>query len=132
MLVGVAIATTVTVAVWVTAPEHPPSRVVVAWALCAAVWQVTMVVSIFVAATTDWGPVVMRLLQKPVRLGDALALLVGVSVASLVTVAVWAGFDRSEHSAEAVVKTDSSTSNSNSVSPAVDPTTTGRKDALDP
>jgi hypothetical protein len=114
VLVGVAIATTVTVAVWVTAPDHPPSRVVVAWVLCAAVWQVATVVSIFVAATTDWGPVVVRLLQKPVRLGDALALFVGVSVASLVTVAVWVGVDRSEHSAQAVAKAE----NSNSVSPA--------------
>lgn len=118
LLVGVAIATTVTVVVWVTAPKHPPTRVVLAWVLCAAVWQIAMVASIFVVASTDWGPVVVRLGQnKPVPLGDVLVLLVGVSVAALVTVAVWVGVDRSAHSAEAVVKPESSASSSNSVSP---------------
>ena len=91
VLVGVAVAATVTGLVWVTSPSPPATPVVVRWVLVAAVWQVTMVAAVFLAASTDWGPVVMRLWQqKPVHLGDVLAVLAGVAVAATVTAVVWA------------------------------------------
>ena len=63
--------------VWATSPSQPATPVVVRWVLVAAVWQMTMVAAIFLAASTDWGPVVMRLWQeKPVHLGALLTVLV--------------------------------------------------------
>ena len=88
VLAGVAAATLVTGVLWATAPAHPARRVVVRWLLCAALWQTTMVASLFIAATTDGGPVVMRLWQgKPVHLGDVVAVLGGIAFAGVVTAA---------------------------------------------
>lgn len=91
VLLGVAVAMIVTGVVWATSPSRPPTRVVVAWVLCAAVWQVTVMAALFVAASTEWGPVVVRTWHhKPVHLGDILAVLLAVAVASTVTLVVWA------------------------------------------
>ena len=84
------VASVVTVAVWVTAPVRPDTNVVVAWVLVAAVWEVCLVTSLFVAATTDYGPVVVRLWQgKPVRFGDVVVVLAGIAVATAITAVVW-------------------------------------------
>ena len=91
VLVGVAVAATVTGLLWATSPSHPATPVVVRWVLVAAVWQITMVAAIFLAASTDWGPVVMRLWQqKPMHLGALFTVLVGVAFATMVTGLVWA------------------------------------------
>jgi hypothetical protein len=91
VLVGVAVATTVTCVVWISSPTRPATSAVVRWVLCAAVWQVTIVAALFVAASTDWGPVVVWLWHgKPVHLGDILAVLAGLTVAAAVTGVVWA------------------------------------------
>lgn len=88
VVVGLVIATTVTVVLWVTAPERPPTQVVVAWVMVAIVWELCLVVSLFVAATTDIGPVVANLGRHQLHLGDLLVVLGGVAVAVLVTAVV--------------------------------------------
>lgn len=60
------------------------------WVLCAAVWQIAMVASLFVATTTDSGPVVARLWEgKPVHLGDVLVVFAGMAFATGVTGGMW-------------------------------------------
>ena len=91
VLLGVAVAALVSGVVWATSPTRPATPLLMRWLLCAAVWQVSLVVSLFLAAMTDWGPVVMTLWQdKPVHLGDLLVVLAGLTVASVVTDVIWA------------------------------------------
>ncbi len=85
---GLVIASTVTVVLWVTAPERPPTGVVLAWVLVAVVWQLCLVVSLFVAAATDYGPVVVHLGRHEVHLGDIVVVLVGVAIAATLTAIV--------------------------------------------
>ena len=58
------------------------------WVLVAVVWQLCLVVSIFVAAATDYGPVVVHLGRKGVHLGDIVVVLVGIAIAATLTAVV--------------------------------------------
>lgn len=86
VLVGVAVASTVTAVALLTSPAPPATAVVVRWVLCAAVWILALVASLYVAAATEWGPVVVRLSRyHGVHLGDIVAVLLSVAFASTVT-----------------------------------------------
>ena len=90
VLLGVAIATSVTIVAWLTAPVRPPTSVVMAWVLCAIVWQIAIVAALLLAASTDWGPIVFRIWeQKAVHLGDVIAVVAAVGFAAAFSVAVW-------------------------------------------
>lgn len=88
VVVGIVVASTVTLIVWETAPERPPTQVVLAWVLVAVVWEVCLVVSLFVAAATDHGPVVLHLGRHGVHIGDILVVLAGMAVAVALTALV--------------------------------------------
>lgn len=88
VVLGLAVASTVTAVLWATAPERPPTQVVLAWVLVAAVWELCLVVSLFVAAATDYGPVVADLGRHRVHLGDIVVVLGGVAVAAGLTALV--------------------------------------------
>jgi hypothetical protein len=86
VLMGVVLASTVTAVALLTSPARPTMAVVLRWVLSAAVWMTALVASLYVAAATEWGPVVVRLSRyHGVHLGDIAAVLVGVAIASTVT-----------------------------------------------
>jgi hypothetical protein len=60
------------------------------WALCLVVWAVCLGAALLTAAKTKVGPIVIKFSPNHgVHLGDALAVALGVAVASLVTLAAW-------------------------------------------
>jgi hypothetical protein len=90
MVLGVAVAMSVTAVAYLTAPDRPPTSVVLAWVLCAIVWEIAIVGALFIAASTDWGPIVFRIWQqKAVHLGDVLVVVVAIGFATAFSVAVW-------------------------------------------
>lgn len=88
VVLGLLVASAITVGLWLTAPERPPTQVVLAWVLVAVVWQLCLVVSLFVAAATDYGPVVAHLGRHEVHLGDIAVVVVGVTIAATLTAVV--------------------------------------------
>ena len=88
LLMGVVLASTVTAVALLTSPTRPAPAVVLRWVVSAAVWMIALVASLYVAAATEWGPVVVRLSPyHGVHLGDIAAVLVGAAIASTVTAA---------------------------------------------
>lgn len=60
------------------------------WLLGAAVWLLAIVGALVVAAKTKLGPTLVTLSSRHgVHLGDVLAVVLGVGVATAVTVVLW-------------------------------------------
>ncbi len=91
VILGLGIATTVTVVAWATSPHRQDASVAVRRVLCAVVWVGVMVAALYVAAQTKLGPVIVTLSDRHgMHLSDVLVVLLGVAVASTFTLVAWA------------------------------------------
>jgi hypothetical protein len=89
-ILGVAVATAVTVIIWATSPHGDPAAAWVRWGLCALIWVVAICVALFEASQVRSGPVVVRLSdQHEVRLSDMAILFLASAFAATITGVAW-------------------------------------------